>query len=245
MDPAGRTAIVTGAGSGIGRATALALASHGAKVAVVDVDVDGGQATVAEIHERRGTGSFHRADVGSLAQLTEVFRAVTALYGAVDILHNNAGIVSGAPDWPASAPERVRAVVEVNVLGVVLGTRLAIDAMAPRGGGVVINMSSLAATSLVHPDPVYAASKAAVTSFTLGCAPLAGSCGVRVNALVPGGVETPIINKTGDGTTPAAWLAARSHGPRLTPDDVARAVLAIVADENLAGETVVLRSTES
>ena len=168
-----------------------------------------------------------------------MFDKVIAHYGSLDILHNNTGIVSGEPDWPASSLERVRAVIGVNVLGVLLGTRLAVEAMGQRGGGVIINMSSLAATS---PIPIRSTPPARLRSRpSPSPVVLWQALTVHVNALVPGGVDTPIINKTGDGTRPAPWLAARSHGPRLTPEDVAQAVLSIVMDDQIAGETVVLK----
>jgi NAD(P)-dependent dehydrogenase (short-subunit alcohol dehydrogenase family) len=240
----GRIAIVTGAAAGIGRATAVALARAGAALVVaVDVDVDGGAETVRLVTAGGGEGRFVATDVGDPAALERLIASVCDEHGGFDILHNNAGLVSGGEPWPATPVGRIAAVVAVNVLGPMVGTRLAVDVLRRRGGGAVVNTASLAGLAPMPGDPVYAATKAALILFTQSCAPLAASDGIRVNAVLPGVVDTAMIRKTGDGTRPAPWLApAVAAGIRLQPADVAAAVIALIEDDTKAGETLVLKT---
>src|SRR5262245_32711531 len=107
MNIKGKVALVTGAGSGMGRATAQALAAEGAAVLVVDIDADGGADTVRLIKDAGGAATFFKADVSTPAGVRGMFDAVETIYGGVDIVHNNAGIPCGAPDWPEVSLERI------------------------------------------------------------------------------------------------------------------------------------------
>lgn len=241
MDPRGKVAVVTGAASGIGRASASALASAGAVVLVADVDEPGGAETVSAIAEAGGTAAFHRTDVRLLDDIEDMFRRAAEEFGGIDIVHNNAGIVGGNPPWPDTPIQRVQDMLAINLGGVVLGTRVAVEHLRRRGGGVIVNTSSIASLSPMPDDAVYAATKAGVTMFTKSCGDLAARDGIRVNAVLPGLVDTPIINKTGDGTQPAEWLrSALAMAEALSPDDIAAVVLELVRDDDLAGETRVV-----
>lgn len=243
MDPAGKVAVVTGAASGIGRATAQLLAARGAVVVVADVDAAGAAETVASIAAEGGEASFVALDVSRPEAVEATLREIAASRGAIHVLHNNAGLVTGTPDFPDCSSDRIAALVTVNVLGTLVGTRVAIELMSRTGGGVVVNMSSTLATAAAHPDPVYAATKAAVLHFTRLCAPYATSHGVRVNCILPGGVDTPIIAKTGAGGQPAEWLRERlSDTALLTPGAIAETVLALVEDDTRAGEAIEIRN---
>src|SRR3972149_6844095 len=118
MDITGKVAIVTGAGSGIGRASALRLARAGA--------------------------AFVRADVTSEKDVGAMIEFAERTYGGLDILHNNAGIITGPPRWPDTEPERWTRLLDINLKGVILGTQLAIPALRRRGGGVIVHTASLA-----------------------------------------------------------------------------------------------------
>lgn len=244
MEIAGKAALVTGAASGIGRAIALALAREGASVAVVDLDAAGGAETVRQIEAAGGQACFIAGDVATPDGVRAFFAACEQQFGGLDIVCNNAGIVSGStPPWPETPLEKIALLANINLVGVEMGTRRALDAFAKRGGGVVVNTASIAALGPMPMDPMYAASKAGVVLFTRSCAALKQSHNVRVNAVLPAMVDTPIIKKTGDGTTPAAWLPL-DQAVLLRPEQIADAVLEFVRDDTQAGETRVISTAQ-
>ncbi len=227
----GKVAIVTGAASGIGRATALAFAEAGCSVVVADIDDVGGNETVGLVHDAGGTASFVRVDVTEPRSLEAMFAAAVTEYGGIDIVHNNAGLVSGEPLWPDITPETLLRVMGVNLGGVVVGTQLAIPFLRQRGGGVIVNTASMASLFPMTVDPIYSATKAGVTMFTRACAPLAEE-GIRVNAVLPGLVDTALLPKSGDGERWADWAyAARDSMGVMQPSVVADAVLALCRDD--------------
>jgi len=227
----GRVAVVTGGGSGIGRATVLAFAREGTAVVVADVDETGGEETVGLVADLGGTSTFVRTDVTEPRSLEAMFETAEAEHGGVDIVHNNAGLVCGEPLWPDITPETLMRVMAVNLGGVVVGTRLAIPVLRRRGGGAIVNTASMAALFPMTVDPIYSATKAGVTMFTRACAPLAEE-GIRVNCVLPGLVDTPLLPKSGDGERWADWaVAARDSMGMMEPDVVAQAVLDLVRDD--------------
>jgi len=238
MDIAGKTAIVTGAGSGIGRACALALAGQGAAVLVADIDEDRGRETVSALEAGGGTAEYVATDVSRLDDLEAMFDAARTRLGGFDILFNNAGIVCGEPLWPATPPERLERQLLVNLGAVMLGTRLAVDQLAGRGGGVVVNTASIGALLPLAEEPGYSATKAGVVMFTKACAGLAQSHNVRVNAVLPALVDTPLLAKSGDGSTEAGWAqTARQFFSLLSSDDVAAVMVDMARDDSLAGQS--------
>lgn len=243
VDIAGKCALVTGAGSGIGRATALELGRRGAKVVVGDIDEAGAAETVRQLTAAGAEAAYVIGDVGSPEGITALFRGAERVFGRLDIVHNNAGIMTGdTPGWPNAPLEKIQRVLAVNAGGVFMGTRAAIDAFRAHGeGGVVINTASIAGMGPLPFDPVYAGTKAAVIHFTRSCAILKELENVRVNAVAPGMVDTPIIAKTGDGVRPAGWLEPSLAGAILLPPSrIAEEVVRIIEDDSLAGEVVVV-----
>jgi NAD(P)-dependent dehydrogenase (short-subunit alcohol dehydrogenase family) len=236
MDLAGSTAVVTGAASGIGRASALAMAAQGANVVVGDVDEEGGRQTVEAISGAGGTATFVGCDVTRVEDLRATFDAAAAAYGSLDVVHNNAGIVCGEPHFPDTAPEVLLRQVMVNLGGVVIGTRIAVDHMAGRGGAVV-NTASIGSLLPLAEEPAYSATKAGVLMFTRACAGLHATHKVRVNTVLPGLVETSLLAKSGDGIHEAPWVTvARQLLPVIDVDDVVAAVIEFIHDDGAAGQ---------
>ncbi|HTX07866.1 MAG TPA: SDR family NAD(P)-dependent oxidoreductase [Solirubrobacteraceae bacterium] len=241
MNPDGKVALVTGAASGIGRAAAELLAARGASVLAADIDDAGLAETVARIESAGGSASGEVLDVSRADAVAAAFDHPPVFDHPPAIVFNCAGVVSGEPDFPATSPERIGQLIAVNLLGTVLVTRAAILAM--NRGGVIVNISSTAAVLTSHPDPVYGATKAAVKTFTEQCAASAHARGVRVNAVLPGAVDTPIIAKTGDGRRPAQWLLPRLREVALlAPAEIASTMLELVENDAQNGACVVVRN---
>jgi 3-oxoacyl-[acyl-carrier protein] reductase len=196
---AGRVAVVTGGASGIGRATAHRLAHEGATVAVVDRDRAGALATVAQIAAVGGIACEYECDVAVSAAVSETARAIASALGPVDVLANVAGI--GDPGGVAIETlddARWHAIFAVNVSGPFYWSRALLPAMAARGHGAIVNVSSLAGRSKsANAGAAYSASKAGLLGLTRHLAFDYGSRGVRVNAICPGGVDTPMIRAGG------------------------------------------------
>ena len=166
-------------------------------------------------------------------------------FGGLDILHNNAGIITPRPRFPDGDPEGWIAVLEINLRGVILGTQFGIAAMRKRGGGAIVNTASLAGIGYgFPPDPVYAASKGGVVLFTASLAPLKDEMNIRVNCVCPGVVDTPMFQRGRDeAPEEQSAMAERMRLlPLLQPEDVADAVVEFIRDDTLAGRAMWLRN---
>jgi NAD(P)-dependent dehydrogenase (short-subunit alcohol dehydrogenase family) len=241
VDIRDKVAVVTGAGSGIGRATAVALASEGASVVVADVADEAGRGTVALIEGSAGRATFVHADVSREADVERMIRAAESAYGGLDILHNNAGILTG-PRFPDSPPKYWTRALDINVRGVLLGIYHGVPALKRRGGGCIVNTASISGLTPHLVDPVYAATKAAVVNLTRSLTFLHGESGIRVNCVCPGLVRTDL-----DLHSSAAFEAEHRESferrrsgmrerPALTPEDIANAVLTLIKDDSINGK---------
>jgi len=235
-----RVAIVTGAASGIGRATALALAEAGARAVVLADVEEGGLSETASQVEKSGSKPLSvPTDVSSVEAQRALFAAAERAFGRIDIVHNNAGLTTGTPPWPDCSLEIVAAMSDVNLKGVMIGTRLAIESMARSGGGAVVNTSSMAGLGPVLQEAAYCATKAGVVMLTQACAPLAKSHGVRVNCVCPGITDTPMLHSTGVGGGLAEYLEPIvAQVELILPEAIAAAVLDLVRDDTKAGEVI-------
>jgi NAD(P)-dependent dehydrogenase (short-subunit alcohol dehydrogenase family) len=186
-----KVALVTGAGAGIGRAIALRFAKEGAKVVVADCNLwpyASGETTVKMIKDAGGEASFVFADVSKAADAQNMVKTTIEAYGKIDILVNDAGIWMCKPLTEVSEEEWDR-LMSINLKGVFLGSKYAIPEMAQRGGGVIINLSSVAGYVGTAFDTVYSASKGGILLLTRAMAQELRLANIRVNAICPGVID--------------------------------------------------------
>lgn len=239
----GKTALVTGGNNGIGLAISQFLARAGAKVAVnYFSDAAAAERAVAGIRAEGGTAEAFQADVTSQAQIERLLAGVRETFGPIDILVNNAGhMIKRVPNLEMTE-EHYGRVMDVNFKSTVLLCRLAADDMIARGGGRIVNMTSVAAHNGGGPgSSIYAASKAAVLSYSKGLAKEVAKHGITVNCVSPGFIGQTAFHAT--FTTDAARQATVGTiplGREGTPEDVAGSVLFLVSDlaGYLTGETI-------
>lgn len=190
-------ALVTGAGSGIGAAIALRLAADGHAVAVNDLSLAAAEATAAQIAAAGGSARAYAADVSDEAAVGAMVAAVTADLGAPEILVNNAGFGHQAP-FLEITPAQFDRMFAVHVRGTYLCTRACLPAMLDRGAGIIVNVASqlgqIGGVELVH----YAGAKAAIIGMTKSLAREVSARGVRVNAVAPGPINTPLVEALSD-----------------------------------------------
>lgn len=238
MELAGKTAIITGAGSGIGRATALRLARDGASIVVADMNEAGGAETVRLLEEAGAKGVAVRVDVTNSDDLDKMFDVAEKSFGGFDILYNNAGITTGNPRWPDAPEQQWRRTVEIDLNAVIEGTRRAIPKLRERGGGVIIQTASLAGLFGFQADPVYAAAKHGVVGLTRALIYLKEEANIRVNCVCPAVVRTPLVTSGIDALTgPAREEAERriNQMPMLPPEEIAEAVYEMIRNDDAAG----------
>src|SRR6266576_1658338 len=227
----GKVAVITGAAGGIGREAALLFSSEGASVCVADVGKEAGEKTAAECKE----AFFFQADVSDPKSVHAMYEATAKRYGKVDVLYNNAGIMPADDDSILTTePDAWDRVQAVNAKGVFLCCKYGIPHLLQAGGGSVINVASFvallgAATSQI----AYTASKGAVLSMSRELAVEFARQGVRVNAICPGPVETPLLMRLFEND-PAAYARRRVHIPlgRLAqPREIAQGALFLASDD--------------
>jgi len=186
----GQVVLVTGAGRGIGQAIAERFGAAGASVVVNDVDAEAAGATAASITRAAGQAVAAVADVSDSAQVDAMFDLAVATFGTVDVLVNNAGLVSPTRHFLEADEVWWRRLIDVNLTGHFLCAHRAARIMAPKGNGVIINMSSGGATRAHRAFTAYDASKGGIEALTRAMALDLGPYGIRVNALMPGSIDT-------------------------------------------------------
>jgi glucose 1-dehydrogenase len=236
----GRVAIVTGGASGIGRAAALQLAEQGARVVVADLDAERGQETVRALEQRGAAASFRRTDVALPEEHTALVAHTVAVFGALDVLFNNAGIASSGPmlDWTPAQYERV---IAVNQSGVFFGMQAAARHMRAAGrGGVIINTGSVFGELATRHCIGYQAAKAAVAVMSKVAALELARHGIRVVNLAPGVVDTQLVDVYRTAGVIEAMAQKQMRGALLQAEAVARVVGFLASDAAAAvnGTTV-------
>jgi NAD(P)-dependent dehydrogenase (short-subunit alcohol dehydrogenase family) len=227
---AGKAAVVTGAAGGIGRGVALELAREGAAVIVSDLAaaMAGGEETVGLIQAEGGTAAFTACDVTSAEDCVDLVDTALARFGTLDCAVNNAGIAVHKPLAEVTEEEYDR-VLAVNLKGVFLGMRAQIPAMVERGGGAIVNIASVAGLMAVPLISPYTASKHGIIGLTRNAAMEYGTAGVRVNAVCPNAIRTPLM----DASPPefVAELIRPQAIPRVgEPEEVGFAVAYLCSD---------------
>jgi len=237
---AGRIAVVTGAASGIGKATALRLGREGAAVAAVDRHLAGAEETAAALRNAGSTARAYACDVADSAQVAAAAQAIERDLGPVDVLANVAGIGDAVgTDITELDDARWNQVLAVNLSGAFFWCRALLPGMAARARGAVVSVSSLAGRSKsANGGPAYTASKAGVLGLTRHLAFDYGPRGVRVNAICPGGVDTPLLragraheNAEERSTRLAAYGYFMPIKRVSTPDEQAAAIAFLASDD--------------
>jgi NAD(P)-dependent dehydrogenase (short-subunit alcohol dehydrogenase family) len=228
----GRVAIVTGGGSGLGRAGALALSREGAKLLVSDVNEAAARETVAQISGQGGDGRACVADAGSASDAERMVREAIDAFGALHILYNNAGIALPFEDGFTARvePEVWDRVIRINLSSVFYCSRYAIPEIAKAGGGAIINTASSMAHLPLGGLDGYAASKGGVAMLTKSMAVGCGPMNIRVNAISPGYVDTP-MNAVIWGNEEMKKGFEKGHMTGLqTPEEIAEVVVFLASD---------------
>lgn len=216
----GKAAIVTGAASGIGRAIALALSREGADLVLADIDVAGCERTLALMRAVRGDaqGVVIRADAGEYGDHEATVNAALDAYGGLDIAVNNAGIGGEAKITGEMSPDGWRRVIDVNLNGVYYAMHAQLPALLARGGGAIVNIASILGQAGWRTASAYVASKHGVVGLTKSAALEYAERGIRINAVGPGFIETPIL---GEDPEALGQLAALHPVKRLgRPEEV-------------------------
>lgn len=226
-----KVGLVTGASSGIGRAVAQVWAREGARVVVSDVNAAGGEETVALVKAQGGDAIFVQADVGKPQDAQALVERALACYGRLDLACNNAGIGGvSAPlaDYPLDAWDSV---LRINLSGVFYGLQAQIAAMLRTGGGAIVNMASVLGSVGFAGSAAYTAAKHGVIGLTQAAALEYSAHGIRVNAVGPGFIHTPMVGALEkDADVKAAVVAAHPIGRLGRPEEVAELVAWLVSD---------------
>ena len=225
---AGKVAVITGGASGIGLATVGRLHAEGAAVVIADIADEAGERVARDLGD---LAIYQHTDVADFDQVEALIARAEATFGGLDILFNNAGIGSFAA-IPELTPQDWRRVIDVDLSGVFYGCKAAIPRMRARGGGVIVNTASISGMAGDYGFSAYNAAKAGVINFTRTCAIDHAREGIRVNAVCPGPVDTPIIAGIGEFQgVRQAWNEAVPMGRFARPEEIAAVVAFLASDD--------------
>lgn len=225
-----KVAIVTGGSFGIGRATAIMFAQRGAKVAIVDWKED--QETLQSIKSSGGEAIFIKCDVSKDSEVKAMVEQTVSTFGRLDYAFNNAGIEGASAPTHEATEENFDKVIGVNVKGVWLCMKYEIPHMLRQGKGAIVNCSSIAGVIGFPGIPIYTASKHAVIGLTKTAALEYANQGIRVNAVCPGAIQTPMIDRfiEKNKTTKEAMVSGEPIGRFGEPEEIAEAAIWLCSD---------------
>src|SRR5574341_1481204 len=230
-----KVALITGAGSGIGRESSLLFAREGASIVVVDVNDDGGNETVEMVESQGGRAVYVHADVSKAEDCNLMVAVAEKEFGRLNVLFNNAGIMHHSDDNAMTTEESVwDQTMNVNAKGVFLGCKFGIPALRRAGGGSIINTASFVAVmGAATPQIAYTASKGAVLAMSRELAIIHARENIRVNALCPGPVETPLLASIlSDPAKRQRRLVHIPPGRFAQPREIASAALFLASGES-------------
>ena len=228
-----KIALVTGSGSGIGRASALTFAREGAKVVVADVSVNGGEETVQMIKKAGSEAIFVKTDISKASDVQALIQAAVETYGRLDCVHNNAGIegvTAPMADYPDEEWDRV---IDINLKGVWLCMKAEIRQMLKQGGGAIVNTASTLGVVGIQGISAYVASKSGVVGLTKAAALDYATSGIRINAVMPGVIRTPMMDRQmGENAHLAEqqYISLEPIGRLGRPEEIAEAVVWMCSD---------------
>jgi NAD(P)-dependent dehydrogenase (short-subunit alcohol dehydrogenase family) len=229
-----KIALVTGAGSGIGEAIALAFAAQGAKMVLTDVDQKGGERVMKQVKKLKTDAIFVKADVSVPEDCERQVKEAVKAFGRLDIAVNNAGIGGPAAKIGAYPIDGWDKVIGVNLSGVFYGMRYQIPAMLKnkKDGGSIVNIASILAQVGFAMSCAYVAAKHGIVGLTQNAALEYGQQGVRVNAVGPGFIRTPLLDKNMDKQAIQALVDLHPIGRLGTPEEVAELVLWLASEKS-------------
>lgn len=228
----GKVALITGGGSGIGRATATLFAREGATVVVADYNAEGGERTVRGIKEAGGEALFHGGDVANPKDAEALVAKTVGTYGRLDCAFNNAGIEGEFSPTSECTLENWQRVIGINLSGVFYCMKYEIPAMLKGGGGTIVNTASICGLAGIANTAAYTAAKHGVVGLTKAAALEFSSKGIRINAVCPGFIRTPMVARVMDRGSFDEKAVIQTHPiNRLgQPEEIAESVLWLSSD---------------
>lgn len=234
MKLANKVALITGAGSGMGRAAALLFAKEGAKIAAIDINIGAAEETTKQIKSEGGNAFAFKADVSKTEDAKAMVDATISRLAVPNIVYNNAGIEGEGGFLAQLSEEGFDRVIAINLRGVWLGMKHSLPHMVKNGGGSIINTASIAGMVAVKGAAAYCAAKAGVIALTRVAAMEYGRYNVRVNAICPGAIDTPMVARiSGEGgMNPQATSRISLLGRIGKPEEIAKTALFLASDDS-------------